>query len=653
MTQVSLGNVGVEFGPTTLFTDITVTISAGERWGVIGRNGTGKTTFFRLITGDLAPSKGTVARQSGLTLSLLGQHRDFGTAATVWEAAAGPFADLLALEQSLSEQAHALADVSDEAAMSRYGRDLERFEREGGYTIAPRVDAVLQGLGFDAATARTQGLEQLSGGERGRVGLARQLVAPSDILLLDEPTNHLDLETTRWLEEYLRESDRTIVLVSHDRAFLAAVVDHVLHFEGGSATAYTGGYEAFITQREERRLAQQRAFDKQQKVISAQVDYIARNLAGQNTKQAKGRRKLLARLPRLSSPVGDDGVTSLRLEIAERGGDQVAVADHVTIAVPERTLIDRFSGRLMRGDRLGILGPNGSGKSTLLKTLVGEREPQSGELKVGNSIRVAYYDQNLGQVPLDKTLYSAIEEMRPQWERRMIQGHLGRFGFSGDEVQRKAATLSGGERARVALAMLMLSRANLLVLDEPTNHLDVETIEVLEDAIETYEGTVILVSHDRAMLRALASKVWVLHDTHITEFDGSFAEWEVVSEERAHAASVRASEEVALRRVNEKKRTSHREERPAADDPRKALRAARERTDKSEREVAALESEVTRLTTTLDDPELYTRPTGVQQAHKLSAELDKVRARLDRALASWEKETASLESLERSATALK
>jgi ATP-binding cassette subfamily F protein 3 len=197
MTQVSLGGVGVEFGPTTLFTDITVTISAGERWGVIGRNGTGKTTLFRLITGDLAPTKGTVARQTGLTLSLLGQHRDFGDAKTVWEAAAGPFADLLALEQSLSDQAHALAAVSDEAAMTRYGRDLERFEREGGYTIAPRVDAVLQGLGFDAAKARTQGLEQLSGGERGRVGLARQLVAPSDILLLDEPTNHLDLETTR------------------------------------------------------------------------------------------------------------------------------------------------------------------------------------------------------------------------------------------------------------------------------------------------------------------------------------------------------------------------------------------------------------------------------------------------------------------------
>ena len=650
MTQVAVGGVAVEFGATTLFSDVTFTIAAGERWGVVGRNGSGKTTLFKLLTGALTPTHGTVSRQSGLSLSLLGQHRDFGDARTVWEAAAGPFADLLALEHSLTEQAHALSEKSDDITLSRYGRDLERFEREGGYTIAPRVDAVLQGLGFDPTTAREQPLEQLSGGERGRVGLARQLVAPSDILLLDEPTNHLDLETTRWLEEYLRELDRTLVLISHDRAFLAAVIDHVLHFEGGTAFAYAGGYESFVQQRHERRLSQQRAFDRQRKTIASEADYIARNIAGQNSRQAKGRRKRLDRLPRLSAPLGEEGTMALRLDVAERGGDQVAVADHVTIAVGGRTLIERFSGRVMRGDRLGIIGPNGAGKSTLLRALVGERAPDAGELRVGNSIRVAYYDQQLGQVPLDKPLYDVIAELRPQWERRLVQGHLGRFGFSGDEVQRRASTLSGGERARVALAMLMLTRANLLVLDEPTNHLDVETIEVLEDAIEGYEGTVILVSHDRAMLRALVTKVWVLHGRHITEFAGSFAEWEVVSEEREHAASVRAAEEVALRRVDEKKRTARRDERPASSDVRRQLRQAQERAERAEREVAELEQQVTALTATLDDPELYTRPGGVQEANRLGARLETLRARLDAALATWEQETATLESLERETT---
>ena len=650
MTQIAVGGVAVEFGATTLFSDVTFTIAAGERWGVVGRNGSGKTTLFKLLTGALAPSEGTVSRQSGLAVSLLGQHREFDGAATVWEAAAGPFAELLVLEQSLAEQAQAMAIASDDGALSRYGRDLERFEREGGYTITPRVDAVLQGLGFDPAKAREQPLAQLSGGERGRVGLARQLVAPSDILLLDEPTNHLDLETTRWLEEYLREIDRTIVLISHDRAFLASVVDHVLHFEGGSAFPYSGGYESFVQQRQERRLTEQRAFEKQQKTIANEADYIARNIAGQNSKQAKGRRKRLERLPRLSAPIGEEGTMALRLDVAERGGDQVAVAETVTIAVPGRTLIERFSGRVMRGDRLGIIGPNGAGKSTLLRALVGERAPDAGELRVGNSIHVAYYDQQLGQVPLDKSLYDVIAELRPQWERRLVQGHLGRFGFSGDEVQRRASTLSGGERARVALAMLMLSHANLLVLDEPTNHLDVETIEVLEDAIEGYDGTVILVSHDRAMLRALATKVWVLHDRHITEFDGSFAEWEVVSEERAHAASVRAAEEVALRRMDEKKRTARREERSASSDSRRQLRQAQERAARAEREVAELEEEVTALTTTLEDPELYTRPGGVEEANRLGARLDAARTRLDAALATWEQETETLESLERDLT---
>ena len=647
MTQIAVSGASVEFGATTLFSDVTFTIAAGERWGVVGRNGTGKTTLFKLMTGAIAPTRGAVSRQTGLSLSLLGQHRDFGDAATVWEAAAGPFAELLALEKSLAEQAHSLADSSDEAALSRYGRDLERFEREGGYTIAPRVDAVLQGLGFDAASARNQPLAQLSGGERGRVGLARQLVAPSDILLLDEPTNHLDLETTQWLEGYLKELDRTVVLVSHDRAFLAAVIDHVLHFEGGTATPYVGSYEAFVQQRQERRLSLQRAFDKQQRTIASETDYIARNIAGQNTRQAKGRRKKLERLPRLSAPVGEEGTMALRLEVGERGGDQVAVAENVTLSVPGRILVERFSGRVMRGDRLGIIGPNGAGKSTLLRALVGERAPDGGQLRVGSSIQVGYYDQQLSSVPLDKSIYDVIADLRPQWERRLVQGHLGRFGFSGDEVQRHAETLSGGERARVALAMLMLTQANLLVLDEPTNHLDVESIEALEDAIEGYEGTVILVSHDRAMLRAIASRVWVLHERHITEFDGSFAEWEVVSEERAHAASVRAAEELALRRVAEKKRTARHEERSAASDPRRQLRQARERTERAEREVAELEAEVNALTAILEDPELYTRAGGVEEANRLGARLDAVRSQLDLALTAWEEETTSLESLER------
>jgi ATP-binding cassette subfamily F protein 3 len=643
VTQLAVSGAGVDFGATTLFNEITFTVASGDRWGIVGRNGTGKTTLFRLLTGEMTPTRGQIARQPGLKVSLLEQHREFPGATTVWEVAAGQFAELLALEQSLAQQADQLQHDSSEAAMEKYGRDLERFEREGGYTIAPRVDAVLHGLGFDPATARTQAVAQLSGGERGRLGLARQLVTPADVLLLDEPTNHLDLETTKWLEDYLTTVNRTVILISHDRAFLSDVVDHILHFEGDSAFAYDGGYEAFVEQRTLRRLTQQRQFDQQQRKIAAEQDYIARNLAGQNTRQAKGRRKLLERMPRLGAPIGEEGTMAVRFEVSERGGDRVISAEDVTIKVGDRVLVEHLKATLMRGDRLGFIGPNGAGKSTLIRALFGEHPITSGELRLGGGITAGYYRQDLSQVPLDRSLYDVISDLRPTWERRMVQGHLGRFGFSGDEVQRHADTLSGGERARVALAMLMLSRANLLILDEPTNHLDVESIEVLEDAIEQYDGTVLLVSHDRELLRALTTRMWVLYERHITDFDGNFAEWEVVSAERQHAASVRAAEEEALRRVQEKKKTTRREDTSRVD--RNHLRAAERRVAELETEIQTMEARIDALTRELEDPELYTRPAGVTRAKELGTELDRLKAALERTLEAWGTATEALDTL--------
>src|SRR5712675_1789448 len=308
MTQIAFAGVGVDFGDTTLFSNVSFTVAPGERWGIVGRNGSGKTTLFRLLTGELEPTRGSIARAPRLRVSLLEQHRDYGAATTVWEAAAG---------------------------------ELERFEREGGYAVTARIDAVLHGLEFDPAQARVTPLSALSGGELGRLGLARQLMTTADVLLLDEPTNHLDLETTRWLEEYLAASGRTVLLVSHDRAFLSATVDHVLHLEGGTAAPYSAGYTDFVAQRAERRLAQQRAYDQQQRTIAHEKDYIARNIAGQNTKQAKGRRKRLERLPRLSPVIGAEGTMAVRFEVAQRGGDQVVSARNVSVGIGTRTLVER------------------------------------------------------------------------------------------------------------------------------------------------------------------------------------------------------------------------------------------------------------------------------------------------------------------------
>ena len=643
MTLLAASGAAVEFGASTLFRDITFTVGAGERWGIIGRNGTGKTTLFRLLTGELAPTRGQIARQPGIRTTLLEQHRTFEGAETVWEAAAGAFAELLALERSLVDQAARLEYDWSDAALSRYGHDLERFEREGGYTIAPRVDAVLHGLGFDPADARTKKIDQLSGGERGRLGLVRQLVSPADALLLDEPTNHLDLETTRWLEKFLTTTTATILLISHDRAFLSAVVDHVLHLENETAYAYVGGYASFVEQRALRRLTEQRQFEQQQRAIASEESYIARNIAGQNSKQAKGRRKRLERLPRLSAPIDDTAAMAIRFEAGERGGDRVVAAAHAAITVGSRVLIQDFTSTVMRGDTVGLIGPNGSGKSTLLRALLGEHPVAAGELRVGSSVTIGYYRQDLAQLPMERSLYDIINDLRPAWDRRLVQGHLGRFGFSGDEVQRRAGTLSGGERARVALAMLMLSRANLLILDEPTNHLDVESIEVLEDALVAYDGTILLVSHDRALLRALTTRVWVLHDQRITDYDGSFAEWEVVSTEREHAAAVQAAEDEALRRVQERKRTGRQDD--AKREGRTAVREAQRRVAELELRVQSSETQIAELTSRLQDPELYTRADGVSLASRLGAELERAKRALDAELEEWTAATEALDAL--------
>ena len=654
MTQISMSGVTVEFGDTVILSDVTFTVGAGEKWGVIGRNGTGKTTLFNLVTGAVQPTQGGVVRSPGLRMTLLEQHRDFGDATTVWQAVAGAFEHLLDLERSLSEQSTRIGELGEAATpamLDRYAHDLERFEREGGYEVTARVDAVLHGLGFDPTDARSKRLDTLSGGERGRVGLARQLVAPADVLLLDEPTNHLDLETTEWLEGYLRGTSATVLLISHDRAFLAAVIDHTLHLENGTTAAYTGGYESFVIQRVERRLTQQRAFDKQQRQIASESDYIRRNIAGQNSKQAKGRRKRLERLPRLSPPPDDSGggTMAIRFDIAERGGDLVAVAEGARIEIGNRTLIEQFTGQVNRGDRLGLIGPNGAGKSTLLRTLLGEMTPAAGTLRVGSSIRVAYYRQDLAQVPTDRVLYDVIADLRPSWERGQVQGHLGRFGFSGDEVQRRADSLSGGERARVALAMMMLASANLLILDEPTNHLDVESIEALEDAIERYDGSVIIVSHDRELLRALTNRVWVLHDRRISAFDGSFAEWEVVSSERAHAAQVKAEEEAAIHRMRERQTVARRD--MGSRDHRDALRKAQREVEVAEQDVGRLEDKISELTQTLSDPELYTKPESATSATRLGGELDRAKTELERAIERWTTATEHAESLSNSTKA--
>jgi ATP-binding cassette, subfamily F, member 3 len=529
VTLLSCSNIGISFGATELLKNITFTVAEGERWGIIGRNGAGKTSIFSVITGDRQPTVGAVARKPGLRHALLDQHRAFEGATTVWQAGAAAWREVIALEQRIADQAMALGELGDKVTdelLEQFGRDQERFADLGGYVYHARVDAVLQGLGFDAEESKTRLVSTLSGGERGRVGLAAQLIAPADLLLLDEPTNHLDLDTTTWLQEWLKDADETVLVVSHDRAFLDAVCTNILHVEAKSSESYKGNYSQFVPQRAERRLTRERELEKQRAYVKKEEEYIRRNLAGVNSFQAKGKRKRLERLPRLAPPPGDPAAMSLEFKVAERGGDQVVAIKNLRVEVPGRVLVDDFTAVLRRNDFVALVGPNGAGKSSFIATMLGDREPAIGESKVGSSITPAYFRQDLSDLPLKLSMYDAIQAQRPLWSRGSVQNHLGAFGFSGEEVFRDIHTLSGGERARMALAIMTLTGANLLVLDEPTNHLDVENIEVLEDALDEYEGTVLLVSHDRAFLRQVATRVWWFDGTRLVDFDGPFVEWE-------------------------------------------------------------------------------------------------------------------------------
>ncbi len=535
MTLLSCSNIGISFGATELLKDITFTVGEGERWGIIGRNGAGKTSIFSVITGDRPANVGSVARKPGMRHALLDQHRAFEGATTVWQAGAAAWREVIALEQKIAEQAMQLGELGDkvtEAMLEEFGHLQERFGDLGGYVYHSRVDAVLQGLGFDAEESKTRLVSTLSGGERGRVGLAAQLIAPADLLMLDEPTNHLDLETINWLEEWLKDCDETVLVVSHDRAFLDAICTHILHIEAKTSEWYKGNYSQFVPQRAERRLTRERELEKQRAYVKKEEEYIRRNIAGVNSFQAKGKRKRLERLPRLAPPPGDPAAMTLEFTVNERGGDQVIAIKDLRVEVPGRVLVEDFTAVLRRNDFVALVGPNGAGKSSFIHTILGDRAPARGEAKVGGSVTPAWFRQDLSDLPLNKSMYDAIQDLRPLWNRGQVQNCLGAFGFSGDEVQRPISSLSGGERARMAMAIMTLSGANLLVLDEPTNHLDVENIEVLEDALEEYEGTVLLVSHDRAFLREVATRVWYFEGSQLKDYDGPFHEWEAHIEKK-------------------------------------------------------------------------------------------------------------------------
>jgi ATP-binding cassette subfamily F protein 3 len=555
VSVATLSNIEKTFGARVVFDRLNLNIEQGERVGLIGANGSGKTTLFKVLTGEVVPDAGTVAVSRGTKVGHLSQDPTFDAANTVIDEAELAFADLHDLAHRLRDIEHEMAHLAGEElerAMKRYQSVQHDFELAGGYAWHHRLEATLLGVGLGRETWE-QAVPTLSGGQRSRLALAKLLISEPDLLLLDEPTNHLDLAAIEWLEKYLLAFSGAVLLISHDRYLLDRLATRVVWLTQSRLKSYSGNYSSFVQQRELQELTQQRAFEAQQADIEKQKEFIRRFGAGQRSKEAKGREKRLNRL--LKSDQVIEGVQQqknikLSLSTDRRAGDRVLSVAELSKSFDNKRLWQSVGFEVTRGERIGVIGPNGSGKTTLLNVLLGTEDADAGELRWGANLNIGYYDQRLGVDEFNPENTVAEEVLGDRSVKgQELRDVLATMLFRGDDVDKPVGLLSGGERARVRFAQLLLDRPNVLVLDEPTNHLDIASSEALEGALASFEGTILCVSHDRYFLDRVIKRLLVLEPPDVRDFPGTYSEWVRKHEE---AEQARASSDAGRSRAKEK-----------------------------------------------------------------------------------------------------
>ena len=515
-------------GQRVLFSDVTVTLTPGRRVALVGGNGTGKTTLLEILAGEQRPDAGTVTRPSALTLAYLPQDRTEAPDGSPLDEALRGAGTVVDLARRIEELQHAVADTTGPAPgfggvprddkdrlLRELGEAQTAFEQRGGYAVEAEAHRVLAGLGFTEADRRRP-LAELSGGWRMRAALARILVARPDVLLLDEPTNHLDVDSVAWLEEQLAAFPGALLFVSHDRDFIDGVANRVLELSGGRITEFVGGFVEYVAQREERIAAAQAAAASQARQVAAMERFVERfRYKASKARQVQSRVKALEKLDAIEVPTVEQVKARFQFPEPPRASRVVAELEGVTAGYGDEVVLRGVNLVVERGMRIGLVGPNGAGKTTLLRLLLGEIPPQSGRVTIGTNVEVGRFAQHQVEVlRLDKSVVDEFRASVPEKAGKNLRTYLGAFGFSGDAVERKVGDLSGGERTRLALGKLMVEPHNLLVLDEPTNHLDLPSCDLLEDALRAYAGTVLLVTHDRALIRAVCtSLIEVRHGT--------------------------------------------------------------------------------------------------------------------------------------------
>ena len=623
MPILSLTNIKKSYIDEETIRDGNLIVEDKDKIGLIGINGSGKSTLFNIITENLSYDEGEIFRKKDLKVGYLEQQLSLHTEGSIYDNCLSIFADLIELEKNLRNQEHIIAENPDnlDEELMKYQRLQDEFHKRDGYSYNSKIRGTLIGLGFTEEDF-DKDISTLSGGQKSRVALAMLLLEDADLLLLDEPTNHLDIGAISWLEKYLKDIDKAVIIISHDRYFLNNIVSKIVLLENGGTKTYKGNYDNYMKQRKKDFEVLKRQYEDQQKEIKRQEEIIKRymNLGRDRfIKQGKSRKKMLDKMQRIEMPTSNKK-TNLHFSPKKTSGRDVLEIKDLSKSFGDHQVFHDLNAFAYKNDKIGLIGPNGVGKSTLFKIIAEETSPTSGEVRLGSNVDVAFFYQELDNLSLDKTVMDEIWDEFPKLEHFQIRKYLAEFLFVGDDIFKTIDELSGGERGRLSLLKIMLKGANFLILDEPTNHLDIDSKEILEDALLKYEGTVLSISHDRYFLNKTVDKIFEMTESGINTFLGNYDYY------------LEKTTEVESDDEDYKSRTEIEREKREEREERKKNKALRKEKEKIEKDISTLEEKLSTIDSKLADSNTYS---DYQLASDLSIERESLANTLEDLYEKW------------------
>ena len=637
MILLQLNHITKSFDGEDIFNDVNFEVKSGERIGIVGRNGAGKSTLMKIIAGVEDYDSGHISKVKDLKLGYLTQQMTLDTEQTVFEAMSQPFEYIISLEERMREETEWLAQHADDYESSEYQEHIATyeklsndFEQREGYQYQSKIKTVLHGLSFTEADF-DRPINDFSGGQKTRLSLAQMLLSEPDLLLLDEPTNHLDMETTEWLEQYLNFFNGAIVIISHDRYFLDKIVKQIYDVSLGEVRHYHGNYKQFIEQRDKYYEKRMQEYEAQQAEIKRLEDFVDKNIARASTSgMAKSRRKTLEKIEKIDKPMLDARSANIQFDFDRNTGNDVFHIRSLEIGYDHQPITQPINLEVFKGDHIAVIGPNGIGKSTLIKTIANQQQALGGEITTGANLRIGYYDQKQAEFKSNKTILDYVWDQYPTMPEKDIRAVLGRFLFVQEEVKKVINDLSGGEKARLQLALLMLERNNVLILDEPTNHLDIDSKEMLEQALSGFEGTIIFVSHDRYFIDQLANKVFDLDTSGGSLYLGDYQyyvekleEKEALAEHRKRGSASSEPQETAATSNTYQDQKQRRKEQ----------RQIERQINEYEETITKCETEIELLDEQLTQPDIFSDP---EKAAEIAEQKSQIEHTLEEAMINWE-----------------